>query len=461
MIYLFAMFRRVRGPTLVRPAAWLGLVVLAAGLVLGAASGQEARPGPVLMVEVEGAIGPATAARVEDAVDTARERGADVLILRLDTPGGLDASMRSIVQAVLASPVPVVTWVGPSGARAASAGTFILYASHVAAMAPGTNLGAATPVPIGGAPVPEEGSEPSAMERKVINDAVAYIQGLAEMRGRDAGFAERAVREGASLAADAARKDGVVDLLAANEAELLAMLDGRAVETATGARTLATRGAAIETLEPTWQARLLGVITDPTIAYLLLLVGIYGLILEVFTPGTFLPGVTGAICLLLALYAFQLLPVDLTGLALIALGVLLIVAEAFAPSFGALGIGGMVAFVAGSIMLMDTGVPGFAIAGPVIAGVALAGAGLLLAIVVLVTRGQKRGIATGKESLIGSAGLVRSWHAGSGRVTAQGEIWQAHGPDGLLPGQAVRIRALRGLTVEVEPDLQSPTEDAS
>lgn len=458
------MARNVRGTNILRVAVWLGRVVLALlVLALGPAPLRAQAPGPVIETAIEGAIGPATVAGVEDAIAVAAERNATALVLRLDTPGGLDASMRAIVQAILASPVPVVAWTGPSGARAASAGTFILYAAHVAAMAPGTTLGAATPVALGGAPEPggESGGGASAMERKVVNDAAAYIRGLAELRGRDPGFAERAVREGASLPADAALREGAIDLMAANVSELLAQSNGRTVETAAGARGLSTAGAAIEVLEPSWHARLLGVITDPTIAYLLLLVGIYGLLLEVFTPGTFLPGVTGAICLLLALYAFQLLPVDLTGLALIALGVLLIAAEAFAPSFGALGIGGMVAFVAGSVMLMDTGVPGFAIAAPVIAGVALAAAGLLLTLVILVTRGQKRPVTTGAEGLVGSAGLVRSWRDGSGRIAAQGEIWQARGPAGLEAGQSVRIRALQGLTLEVEPDTDPTTKDAS
>ncbi|HKJ76837.1 MAG TPA: nodulation protein NfeD, partial [Gammaproteobacteria bacterium] len=339
--------------------------------------------GIALQLEIDGPIGPATSDYVVRSLEEAANRNAAAVILRMDTPGGLSSSMREIIQAILASPVPVLGYVAPEGARAASAGTYILYACHVAAMAPATNLGAATPVsiaPAGGGP-DTPGSEgekgPDAKTQKAVNDAVAYIRGLAKRRDRNAEWAEKAVREAASLDAEAAVKENVADLIAKDVPDLLAQADGRQVEVGGETRTLATKDLMVERLEPDWRSRLLSVITNPNVAYILMLIGIYGLIFEFSNPGMIVPGVVGAICLMLALFAFQVLPVSYAGVGLILLGIALMVAEAFAPSFGILGIGGVVAFVIGSIILMDTDVPGFGVSLWAIGATGAVAAGLL------------------------------------------------------------------------------------
>ena len=367
---------------------------------------QEA-PTTALLLKIDGPIGPAISHYFSQGLKKAQQSGSALVILQMDTPGGLDTAMRDMIKEILASPIPVVTFVAPSGARAASAGTYILYASHVAAMAPATNLGSATPVQIGGepgTPRPDSDDEPDAgkptgpdikepkdkeakgerrergadaMERKVINDAVGYLRSLAQLRGRNVEWAEKAVREGANLPASEALESKVIDVVAKDLPDLLQQLDGRKLRMGASEVTLATKALTLEKFDPDWRTELLAVITNPTIAYGLLLIGIYGLLFEGYNPGAVLPGVVGAICLLLALFAFQVLPVNYAGLALIALGTLLVVAEAFVPSFGALGVGGLIAFIIGSIMLFDTSVPGFSIAMPVIAAIAFV-AGLVL-----------------------------------------------------------------------------------
>jgi membrane-bound serine protease (ClpP class) len=405
----------------------------------------------------------------------------------MDTPGGLVDSMRVIIKEILAAPIPVIGFVAPSGAHAASAGTYILYACHLAAMAPGTNLGAATPIQIGGggfAPRPEPdgngdegGADPVSntpsndrqgdagqdgtehrerqrptpgLEDKIVNDAVAYIRSLAQLRGRNADWAERAVREAASLSATEALDEHVIDLIARDMDELLAKLDGRKVEIRGEEPVLATTDREIVTYEPDWRTELLGLITNPNVAYILMLIGIYGLILEFYNPGMMFPGVAGAISLLLALYAFQVLPVNYAGLALIGLGVAMMLAEMLMPSFGSLGVGGVIAFVVGSIMLMDTDAPGFGISWQVVGGVSLSAAALLLLLMTMLTRSQQRAVVTGQEEMVGSRAHVIEWHGGDGRVRVHGEIWRAHGPQGLLPDQEVRVIGIEGLTVEVE-----------
>lgn len=457
--------RRGRGLSLSR---LLFTALFAIGALLAFAAGGSAREerGGVLVLELRGVVGPAVADYLGRGIRRAADSGASLLVIEIDTPGGLDGSMRDIIRDIIASPVPVVGYVHPGGARAASAGTYILYASHVAAMTPATNLGAATPVQIGGmpggdAPDESEGGEAprGAMERKIVNDAVAYIRGLAQMRGRNGEWAERAVREGASLSAGEALREGVIDLVAEDLDALLAALDGRRVETGQGERLLATEGAAVERLTPDWRARLLAVITDPNVAYILMLLGIYGLIYELASPGLIVPGVAGAISLLLALYAFQVLPVNFAGLALMVLGILFMLAELFVTSFGMLGIGGVIAFIIGSVMLLDTGVPGFGISTPLIAFFAASSALFFIVVVGMLIKSRRRPVVSGMDQVIGSEVEAVEDFTGEGRVRYGGELWNARSDAPLRRGQRARVAAVDGLILVLASDTDTRKEE--
>lgn len=471
--------------------------------------------GRAVVLEVDGPIGPATSDFIVRGIENAEHSDAALVILRLNTPGGLDTSMRDIIRKILASTVPVATYVSPPGSRAASAGTYIMYASHIAAMAPATNLGSATPVSMspgglgGGEPKPEQpdtGNEPdtgqnpeqgssardtdtdtdadtdadtgessgeddatadstadsggdneapkpgTAMERKVINDAVAYIKGLARLHDRNEEWAEAAVRSAVNLTAEDALEQNVIDIVAKDIDDLLAQLDGRGVTVNDEERTLATADLAIETVEPDWRTRLLTVITNPNVAYVLMLAGVYGLFFELSNPGALFPGVLGAICLLLALYAFQVLPVNYAGLALILVGMAFMVGELFMPSFGVLGIGGTVAFVIGSLILMETDVEAYQISMPLIATVTAITALFVFTLVSMAIRQRTRPVVSGREQMIGSLGeAMVDFRDGAGTVHIHGERWSARADAAVRNGQSVKVRELDGLILVVEP----------
>lgn len=421
---------------------------------------------PVLQLDIDGAVGPATSDYINRNFDKAADSGAKMILLRIDTPGGLDTSMREIIKKIIASPIPVVGYVAPDGARAASAGTYILYACHVAAMAPATNLGAATPIQITDiGPLTDQDNKKNAkelqpetqksaghaMKDKIINDAVAYIRGLAAMRGRNVEWAEKAVREAASLPANEALALKVIDLIASNDSDLLNKLDSRKVHVLGQEITLQTRGAAIEHIAPDWRSELLGVVANPNIAYILLLIGLYGIVMEFAHPGAVVPGTIGAICLLLAMYAFQMLPINYAGIALIVLGVGLMIAEAFAPSFGILGIGGISAFVFGSVILIDAKAPGFGINPGLIGGFALSSAALLILALGILLKARHKPILSGKEEMLGSVGEAMEDFNATGRVRVHSETWRAQTNKPLHKNDKVRVTGIEGLLLSVIP----------
>ena len=451
-----------RGMALCNAIIRLGLTAL----LLFATASAAAAP-QVWLLELEGAISPATADYFISSLHDAQAADATAFVVRLDTPGGLDSAMRAMIKEILASTIPVIIFVSPNGARAASAGTYLMYASHVAAMAPATNIGSSTPVSLGGgSPFPSPAKPPgdksdeapdktdsgTAMERKVINDAVAYIRGLAMLRGRNAEWAEKTVRDAANLTANDALAENVIDLIAPDLDALLTTADGRVVTINGQPVTLTLAGAEITRLEPGWRYELLAFITDPNMAYILLMVGIYGIILEFYNPGMGVPGVTGVICLLLAAYALQMLPVNYAGLALMLLGIALMVTEAFTPSIGVFGIGGAVAFIIGSIILMDSDLPAYQISIPIIAAFAASSIGVFLFAAGAAVRARQSPVVTGKESMVGATASALDDFDGRGWVRAFGEIWQADAGQPIRKGAKLKVAGVDGLVLKVQPE---------
>jgi membrane-bound serine protease (ClpP class) len=432
----------------------------------------------VWVIPVQGAIGPASSDYISRELSLASEQDVALIIFKMDTPGGLDSAMRDIIREITTSSIPIATWVGPSGARAASAGTYILLASHIAAMANATNLGAATPVSIGlqgSQPSPENPAEDAdsgaksefsansdsasenkkvsantTHEKKAINDATAYIKGLAKLHGRNEKWAEKAVTEAASLDAQEALAENVIDFIADDLQQLLEFSNGRQINLAGADSVLMLDDVELIERIPDWRYQFLSTITNPNVAYILMLIGIYGLLLEFYNPGIGLPGVLGGICLLLAMYALQMLPVNYAGLALILLGITLFVAEAFSPSFGILGLGGIVSFILGSIFLMDSDLPAYQIAKPLIYSLSLILAAFTFVMIYMLLKIRRKTVTTGVDCLVGKfATVTEDFDAGKGWVEVNGETWQATNNHKLTVGQKVIIEGILGLSLEV------------
>ncbi|MBI2882186.1 MAG: nodulation protein NfeD [Candidatus Tectomicrobia bacterium] len=429
-----------------RSLRFLGLVWLCAAGVLSLipAWGAPEKTGgrAVLVLNVDGVINPASAEYIVKGIAEGKERQAELIVLRLDTPGGLDTSMRAIIKEMMASPVPVAVYVAPGGARAASAGTFITLAAHVAAMAPGTNLGAASPVAV-------SGGMDETMKKKVTNDAAAYIRSLADKRGRNADWAEDAVRKGVSIGESVALEKRVIDLVAADLRALLLALDGRSISTEYGEKRLRTRGAEVVEYQMGVRQRLLDVLSNPNLAYLLMMLGFYGILFELTNPGAIFPGVVGAICLIVGFYALQVLPINYAGLALILLGIILFLLEIKVVSYGALSIGGAISLVLGSVMLVDTPAPFLRISYYVIIPTVVLTGLFFFFLIGLGLKAQRGQFVSGREGLVNAIGVARGNLDPEGKVFIHGELWNARSKEPIAAGEKVRVLAVDGLRLEV------------
>ncbi len=451
-----------------RLKGWAACIVVGIVLALLTLPPHACAAQQAVVLDVNGAIGPAIADYVVRGLRSVRQGETGIVILRMNTPGGLDSSMREINAAILASPVAVATYVAPNGARAASAGTYIAYASSIAAMAPGTNIGAATPIQVGGPSFfpgsspqkPSGGSDRSkdasaegddVLSRKMVNDAAAYIHGLAELHGRNAEWADQAVRAAASLPASEALRLHVIDAIANDMPDLLRQIDGREVWVAGKTERLMTAGLDIVMVPPDWRTEMLSIITNPNVAFILMLLGVYGLLFEFLNPGAVAPGLVGALSLLVALYALNLLPVNYAGTALVLLGIGLMVVEAHIGSFGLIGVAGVAAFVIGAILMFPSGAPGFALSLPLVAAAAAVSIAFFLLILAMLLRTRRRGVVMGPEALLGAEGEAVFWQGTQGRIRVLSEIWRARSAGPLAPGARVRVIARDGLTVVVEP----------
>lgn len=406
----------------------------------------------VVELSIKGPIGPATADYIIRNIDKSQQ--ADLILIHLDTPGGLDESTRSIIQKFLSSKVPIVTYVSPTGARAASAGTYILYASTLAAMSPGTQLGAASPVNVaagfgGGTKINKQSTT---MEKKITNDAVATIRSLAQLRGRDPVFAQNAVLNAQTLTASEALKEGVINYIAVDDKDLLSQLNGVVVTQNNQKITLNTDNPEIKLINPNWRTYFLSVITDPTVAYLLLLLGIYGIFFELVNPGFVLPGVVGAVSMLMALYALQLLPVNYAGFCLIILGIGFIIAEAFLPSFGSLGVGGTIAFLLGSIMLINSPSAAYHIAWSVIWAMALVNIVIFIILLGTAVRARRQKVHHGLVVLLGAQGRALGDINTEGQAIIRGEIWSVRSQHFIAKDKPVKVIGISGLVLHVEEE---------
>lgn len=408
---------------------------------------QPAYGSKVHLLKISGIVNPVMAEFISREIGVATREGADALVIELDTPGGLDLAMRDIVKAVMASSVPVVVYVAPSGARAASAGVFITLSAHVAAMAPGTNIGAAHPVALGRG----QGMDKT-MEEKVVNDAVAYIRGIASKRGRNADWAEKAVRESVSITAEEALKLGVIDLIAKDLEGLLKAIDGRKVDTVLGEKVLDVKDAEVITREMGWRLKILDTISNPNVAYILMMIGLAGLYFELSNPGAILPGVIGVISLILAFYAFQTLPVNYAGVLLVLLAVILFIMELYITSYGLLTLGGIVSLALGSLMLFESPFPYLRVSLSVLLPTLISISLFFIVAIWLAVKARLSKPITGMEGLIGEEGMAETDLTPEGKVFVHGELWDAMGEESIRKGERVKVKGIKGLRIIVEKE---------